>query len=236
MENLIIRYRLYGNHELSNFMYGYIYKTTNLINGKIYIGQHKAEKFDESYFGSGKLLKQAIQKYGKQNFKCEIVIACNSKVELDEKEIFYIKNLNCQDKNIGYNICKGGERGPGGPMFKGHKHSIETKRRMSENRKGCKNGNFGNRWTRTPEMKYGSIKGEKNPMFGKKQSDNSKLKSRNSHLGRIAVSNIQLNITKMIYQNELDYYLNKGFIRGRIHKIKNATTIESITSKKDTSE
>lgn len=52
-------------------MYGYIYKTTNLINNKIYIGQHKVkeEKIDNSYYGSGKLIIQAIKKYGKENFK-----------------------------------------------------------------------------------------------------------------------------------------------------------------------
>ena len=45
-------------------MYGYIYKTTNLINGKIYIGQHKSEEYDSSYYGSGKLIRRAIEKYG----------------------------------------------------------------------------------------------------------------------------------------------------------------------------
>lgn len=43
-------------------MYGYIYKTTNLINNKIYIGQHKHEKFDIKYFGSGYALVNAIKK------------------------------------------------------------------------------------------------------------------------------------------------------------------------------
>ena len=43
-------------------MFGYIYKTTNLINGKIYIGQHKSEVFDNSYYGSGKLIGRAITK------------------------------------------------------------------------------------------------------------------------------------------------------------------------------
>ena len=56
-------------------MYGYIYKTTNLINGKIYVGQHKCSKnsIDESYIGSGIYLKHAIEYYGKNNFKCEIL-------------------------------------------------------------------------------------------------------------------------------------------------------------------
>lgn len=47
-------------------MYGYVYKTTNIINGKMYIGQHKSEKFDESYKGSGVILTKALEKYGKK--------------------------------------------------------------------------------------------------------------------------------------------------------------------------
>jgi hypothetical protein len=48
--------------------YGYIYKTTNLINGKIYIGQHKG-CLSSHYIGSGKLIRWAINKYGKRNFR-----------------------------------------------------------------------------------------------------------------------------------------------------------------------
>ncbi len=48
-------------------MYGYIYLTTNLINKKKYVGQHKSSKFDERYKGSGKLIKKAFKKYGKEN-------------------------------------------------------------------------------------------------------------------------------------------------------------------------
>lgn len=84
-----------------------IYKTTNLLNGKIYIGKDK--KNNKNYLGSGVALKESIKKYGKNNFKKEIICFCNNIEELNEKEKYYIKFYNSQDKNIGYNITDGGD-------------------------------------------------------------------------------------------------------------------------------
>lgn len=70
-------------------MIGYIYKTTNLINGKLYIGKHKATVFEpDKYKGSGKLLLRAFTKYGKENFKCELLETCETVQELNEREQF----------------------------------------------------------------------------------------------------------------------------------------------------
>jgi len=91
-------------------MYGYIYLTTNLINDKIYIGQHHSNKFDESYKGSGKLIKKAFQKYGFENFSCVILEWCNTPEELDQREIYYIKKY-CTEPNGHYNIAAGGNGG-----------------------------------------------------------------------------------------------------------------------------
>lgn len=93
-------------------MFGYIYKTTNLVNNKIYIGQHKAKKFEGlHYIGSGKLILEAIEKYGKQNFKIDLLCECENQQELDEKEIYYISEYKSNDRNIGYNILAGGQNG-----------------------------------------------------------------------------------------------------------------------------
>ena len=69
-------------------MYGYIYETTNLINGKKYIGKHKSIDFDPNYKGSGQVLKKAFSKYGKNNFKCVIIEKCDNLKDLNTKEIF----------------------------------------------------------------------------------------------------------------------------------------------------
>ena len=68
-------------------MYGYIYKTTNLINNKMYIGKHRSTVFEpDKYIGSGPILIKAIKKYGKENFKCELIEWCETKQQLDERE------------------------------------------------------------------------------------------------------------------------------------------------------
>lgn len=86
-----------------------IYKTTNLVNGKIYIGQDKNN--NPNYYGSGKLLKLAMKKYGKENFKKEILEECNSEDHLNKREIFWITNCNSVDRKIGYNISDGSKEG-----------------------------------------------------------------------------------------------------------------------------
>jgi hypothetical protein len=86
-----------------------IYKTTNLINDKIYIGKDTLNR--PGYLGSGIYLKNAIDKYGIENFTKETIETCQSNDELNEREIFWIKELKSQDKSIGYNISDGGEGG-----------------------------------------------------------------------------------------------------------------------------
>jgi hypothetical protein len=86
-----------------------IYKTTNLINNKFYVG--KDQHNNPKYLGSGKLLRIAIQKYGKINFEKTILQECKNNDELNKAEIYWINKLKSTDKNIGYNIAKGGMGG-----------------------------------------------------------------------------------------------------------------------------
>lgn len=109
-------------------MYGFIYITTNTINGKRYLGMcghHK--KNSDKYFGSGKALRRAIEKYGKDKFQREIVIECETREELSQKEIELIEKFNCVDDPNWYNIATGGYATRG---FFGKTHSEETKEKM----------------------------------------------------------------------------------------------------------
>lgn len=83
-----------------------VYKTTNLINGKIYIGQDTYN--DKLYLGSGVRLGNAIEKYGIENFKKEVLEYCK-KESLSEREIFWIAHFDSTNPVIGYNITPGGE-------------------------------------------------------------------------------------------------------------------------------
>lgn len=87
-----------------------IYKTTNLINGKIYVGKDKHN--NPKYLGSGKRLKDAIKCYGKENFKKEILEYCTSHEQMGEREKYWIKELDSIYTNgKGYNMTEGGDGG-----------------------------------------------------------------------------------------------------------------------------
>ena len=95
-------------------VYGYIYKTTNKINNKVYIGQHTADTFNPSYLGSGNLIRRAVEKYGSYNFSVELLEYAYSKEHLNYLEKLYINKYNSTDKSLGYNIATGGQGGNNG--------------------------------------------------------------------------------------------------------------------------
>lgn len=88
--------------------YGFIYITTNMVNGKRYIGQKKLDKNWKNYLGSGYHLMNAIKYYGKENFSREIVDIASSEAELNIKEEKWIKNYNAVSDDNFYNMIEGG--------------------------------------------------------------------------------------------------------------------------------
>lgn len=93
-------------------MIGYIYLTTDLINGRKYIGKHKANQFEpHRYLGSNKHLKARIAKYGKENFTCEMLQECFSFDEMNEAEKYWIAKYDALASSEFYNLASGGEGG-----------------------------------------------------------------------------------------------------------------------------
>ena len=116
-----------------------IYRTTNLITGESYIGQHKIKgSYDYLYIGSGILLREALKIYGRKNFKREIIIYgdfTRSQLNKFEKCMIYFERLNGKAE---YNIANGGVGDVGVPWNKGVEATDEHKRKVSEALKGRK--------------------------------------------------------------------------------------------------
>ena len=129
----------------------YIYKTINLLNGKIYIGQSKFNP-DENpeYLGSGYILLRAIKCYGQKNFKKEIIEICDTKEALCERERYWINTLKANVKGIGYNICEGGAWGD---TFTNNPRAEEIRAVFRVLNGGSRNPNFGNRWSQEQRQK-----------------------------------------------------------------------------------
>ena len=106
-----------------------IYKITNTLNGKIYIGKHQTNNPNDSYYGSGKGIKSAIQLHGKENFIKEVLFDFDNENDMNEKE----KEILTEDfisRTDNYNAAVGGE---GGPHFAGRTHNIDSKKKISSN-------------------------------------------------------------------------------------------------------
>lgn len=89
-----------------------IYQITNLVNGKIYIGKHVTNDPNDGYFGSGKLISSAIEKYGIDSFSKDILFVFDNEQEMNAKEAELVTEEFCKlDSN--YNLCPGGHGGFG---------------------------------------------------------------------------------------------------------------------------
>lgn len=87
--------------------YNIVYKITNLVNNKIYVGVHKTNDLEDGYMGSGTVLRNAIQKYGIENFNKEILFNFSTYKEALEKEKEIVSKEFLSRKDI-YNLRRGG--------------------------------------------------------------------------------------------------------------------------------
>lgn len=120
-------------------MYGYVYLTTNLVNGMKYIGQYKSSSFDKYYIGSGLLMQRAIEKYGKDNFKCEILVECADANQLSEKEYEMIQLYNAVESDEYYNLANGLQA----PMSELHKKHLKDSFNANKSHVGERNSMYG---------------------------------------------------------------------------------------------
>ena len=179
--------------------------TTNLITDMKYIGKHYGE-LDDNYLGSGTILLRAINKYGKESFKKEILHISLNEEENCQKEKEYILLYNATSNPLFYNIHEGGA---GGNTTAGYSEEQKNalKQKLSELNKGEKNGMYGKHHTektkaflsywaeferdnsiyRTDEFKEKMSEltsGEKNGMYGKHHTEESKQKMSISSIGK----------------------------------------------------
>lgn len=164
----------------------FVYITTNLTNGKQYVGSHRGE-INDSYLGFGKLVHIAIKKYGRENFERKILEICDEKhnLILEEKYIKEFKTLTPD----GYNLSPTGGVKGGGRLnketkrklsiaHKGKKLSNEHKQNLS---KALKNREFSEE---TKNKISESLKGKPSPNKGVKMSDEQKKKIGDANRGR----------------------------------------------------
>ena len=188
---------------------GFVYLTTNLVNGKVYVGQYtfKKEKWlNATYLGSGTVFEQALKKYGSKNFKRKILKLCYTVNQLNGWETYYTLKYNPKlDPNIGYNQIIGPVRRSGNknPMsypnvrkkISGDNHylygrhcSEETKKKLSEKLSGERNPFYGKhhpkgKMSQILKDYYKTINKVKNKLKGRKMPDEVKEKIRQGNLG-----------------------------------------------------
>ena len=168
----------------------FVYQTKNLKNGKKYIGVCTFNS--DSYLGSGRLLKSAIRKYGRENFKRTILEHCSTPEEVYSKEIYYINKYNAVKSKEFYNLSYGGYGG----------NSETTKEYWSK----IEDNKTARKWSRVPTYS----------MLGKKHSDETKKligsKSVNRNWGRkTSVDGHNNPMAKECYVNGKQYQCLKYF-------------------------
>lgn len=188
-------------------MYGFIYLTTNTINGKKYIGKRKLKNTEKdcTYLGSGKALRNAIKKYGRDNFSREILCECFSEEELNVKEKLLIEKYNAVNSDDFYNMIQGGKgNSVSGIKYisKGAKHKkvppheleeylldgweLKGPQQTAETKLKRADANRGKKRSKEVSEKIS------NALMGKTLSEKHKLKLSESHKGKITSNAIKI--------------------------------------------
>lgn len=156
-----------------------IYKITNNLNGKIYIGKHITTNIDDGYMGSGTAIQKAIKKYGIENFTKEILFDVYGEDLMNFLEEAIVDE-SFVSRNDTYNMALGGK---GGHPFN---VSEETRKKRSESLKGHNGYWTGKKLAEETKKKISeSHKGINDWMLGKHHSEATKKKMSESHKGYV---------------------------------------------------
>jgi len=157
-----------------------VYKITNLVNGKVYVGRTTLtaasrwrRHLSAAHLGKGSpYLGAAIRKHGVEAFTVETIYEAKTNTELSAMEIFFIVLHQSNLRENVYNLTLGGEQG-----LLGYKHSEETKRKIAAGRQGMNHPMYGYKYSEEAKLKFSEMnKGEGNPFFGKSHTVKSRLK------------------------------------------------------------
>lgn len=190
-------------------MYGYIYLTTNIVNNKRYIGQHRSKTFDKNYIGSGVLLLKAVEKYGRENFTTILLEECSTDKELNEREVYHIAKYDATNSDDFYNIARGGEGHTCEPWNKGKKGVQRTTQKQLDALKAGRELPASNKLKQQlSERRRGIIVSEET-----RKKLREKAKSQQVRLtGRVWIYGASTDTYKRVKPEELDSFLNEGWI------------------------
>ncbi len=218
-------------------MHYIIYKTTNTINNKIYIGQHKTEKLDDGYLGSGTKLREDIKLFGTKFFEREILFECNDSDEMDLLEAKLVDfDFVCRSDT--YNRCVGGQGAnwhesmeAGGNLYyddNGNVLNGQDGRGKQNLLCGAELVNVLKESGKYEQWCLNISEGLKGNTFwlGKQHTDETKRKiglvtskaqkgSGNSQFGKCWIHSLEEKVSKSIHKTDLEDYLSKGWIKGR---------------------
>ena len=212
-------------------MYYVIYKTTNNINGKVYIGKHKTKDINDAYLGSGKLLHYAIKRYGIENFTKEIIHICDTEQDMNAKEREIVTEEFCLREDT-YNLCVGGHGGFSYINRHGKNYTYEKNKKISpfgtpefisKHKTDFKKGGIKGAATRSKLVKQGII--DPKTFLGRTHTAETKEKmslskkgktngSRNSQFGSMWITNGKEN--KKIKKDSI---MPEGWYNGRTLRV-----------------
>lgn len=205
--------------------YHYLYKTTNLINEKYYYGMHSTQNLNDEYLGSGLILRRAIRKYGKDNFKREIIKIFDSREELVQGEIDLITD-ELLNEDLCMNLKPGGSGGFTNEQQKINAEKSNAKQKIlrETNIEWVKKCSENKTKAQIKSYENGRKRKYFHNWIGKNHSEETKIKMSESSKGKCLgekngsygtcwiTNNIE---NKKIKKEELDQYIILGWSKGR---------------------